>query len=124
QAMNSDMGILHQQEGFESFTTKAKKTVEQMLVAWVENLRETDDQSRHLLSSGNIIACLQNFQVKLSDALDDLRKRCKLLGYHEELINGDDSYMLLLPHMNSTELQVAQTDIQSSQIRLISFPDE
>jgi hypothetical protein len=124
QAMNSDRGPLPQQEAFESFTTKAKKPVEQLLVAWVENLRETDNQSRHLLSAGNILARLQDLQVKLPDALDDLRKRCKLLGYHDELINGIDAYTLLVPHTDSTNKKTAQPDLQSNQIRLLTFPDE
>ena len=124
QAMNSDMGMLPQQEAFESFTTKARKPVEQLLVAWVENLRETDDQSRQLLGSGNILARLQDLQVKISDALDDLRKRCKLLGYHDELINGNDAYMLLTPRADSINQKEAQLDLQSNQIRLLTFPDE
>ena len=124
QTMNSDRGVASQQEAFESFITKVKKPVEQMLVAWVGNLHDTDDRARDLLKSDSILARLQAFQIKVADALEDLRRRCKMLGYHDELINGDDAYMLLVPQTDNHELQAALADLQFNQIRLLPFPDK
>ena len=124
QVMSSDMGIATQQETADSFIVQARKTVEQMLLAWVKKMCETDDQFRRLLSSSNIMVRLQGFQMKISDALEDLRGRCKLLGYRDELIDGNDTYMLLVPHFASHELQGALKTLQSDQIRFLPFPDQ
>lgn len=122
QVMNNDMDVLSQEEAFESFMLKTKKTVEQMLVTWVENLCTTDEQFG--LASGSVLARLQDLQIKMSDALEDLRRRCKLLGYRDESMNGRDDYMLLLPGTVGHELQEALIALQSNQIRLLQFPDE
>lgn len=119
QVMNSDMAISSQEEAFESFI--AKKPVEQMLVTWVENLHTANPSS---LTSGSVLAHLQDFQIRIADALEDLRRRCKLLGYRDESINGSDAYMLLVPGTSGHDLQDALAALQSSQIRWFPFPDE
>lgn len=121
QAMNSDMGVGHQ-EAFENFMIKTKKPIEHMLVTWVENLYATDELSG--LVSGSVFAHLQDFQIKLSDALEDLRRRCKMLGYRDESLNGSDAYMLLVPGTVGHDLQDALAALQLNQIRLLQFPDE
>jgi hypothetical protein len=124
QAMNNDLEVSAHAGAFESFITKARKPVEEMLSVWIENFCDMDDQSRGLLNSGNIIAHLQASQVKLFDALEDLRRRCKLLGYRDELVDGSDAFMLLVPDTASNELHDALANLQSNQIRLLRFPDE
>lgn len=124
QAMNNDLDISSQLGAFENFITKAKKPVEEMLATWIENFCDMDEQSKGLLSSGNIIEHLQASQIKLFDALEDLRRRCKLLGYRDELVDGSDAFMLLVPGAASNELQDALANLQPNQLRLLRFPDE
>lgn len=125
QAMSSSTDSLLQQEFLDRAIVQPKWTSEQILAAWIENFYATNEQANNLLNHNNIIELLQEAQIKLSVVLQDLSSRCRLLGYRDELANGQDSYVLLMPGSDSQhERYEALATLQPTQIRLLSFPDQ
>lgn len=122
QAMTLDS--LSQFNIFDDFGTHEQKTVEQIVAAWIEYLRSNDEAITAILNQDSIMSRLGELKLRPAHVLEDLSRRCRLLGLPREVVESDHSYFLLAPEPFSDSLIEAVRELQPTQLHLVPFPDQ
>lgn len=124
QAMSSSLDKTSEFSSFDEFEAKRGKTIEQLVAAWIEHLRSDDEETLTILNQDSIMTRLSELKIKPFNALEDLRKRCRLLGLPRETFESNHSYILLAPDPFSDSLLEALAALQPIQLSLVPFPDQ
>lgn len=108
-----------------SFFSRPRQSVADTLAIWTSN--QYKEEAKATLITRSIAARLHDNHTTSKEALDDLRARYSLFGYHDAAQMDDDRFYLLVAPSLATDdfLDTLETtdSIQAPSFRRLHFPD-
>ncbi len=126
QTMREQATNRYRQQLLDHSEDNAGRVVENILGAWVEYQYLQDASTRRILRSTSITSRLREFRMKPSRVLEDIQKRCQLLGYREQtqVENSESFYMLFVPDPVDREFMASLATARAAHIERVHFPDK